>query len=74
MICLLCDEYSVRKEFDAAPWRHLARKVSRFNIPGEHGTCITTHVDVLCERLNEVLSGNGSFDSAASTAAGIPQR
>jgi acyl-CoA synthetase (AMP-forming)/AMP-acid ligase II/acyl carrier protein len=56
MICLLCDEYSARKEYDAAPWHYLARKVWRGNIPGEHGTCITTHVDALCERLNEVLS------------------
>jgi hypothetical protein len=56
MICLLCEEYSGRKEFDSAPWRYLAKKVWRRNIPGEHGTCITTHVDALCERLNEVLS------------------
>ena len=34
---------------------HLARKVRHSSIPGEHATCITTHVDALCERLNQVL-------------------
>jgi hypothetical protein len=55
LINLLCEEYSSKKEYDAAPWRHLARKVRHSSIPGEHATCITTHADALCERLNQVL-------------------
>jgi acyl-CoA synthetase (AMP-forming)/AMP-acid ligase II/thioesterase domain-containing protein/acyl carrier protein len=56
MICLLCDEYFMKKGFETAPWKRLARDVRVDRIPGQHSTCITTHVDVLAERLNEVLA------------------
>jgi acyl-CoA synthetase (AMP-forming)/AMP-acid ligase II/acyl carrier protein len=56
MICLLCDEYSVEVEYATSPWNSLARTVRTAQLPGRHSTCITTHVDVLAERLNEVLS------------------
>jgi hypothetical protein len=56
LICLVCEEYSVKKEYDTAVWKSLAAKVRQARIPGQHQTCISIHVDGLCERLNEVLA------------------
>lgn len=50
--CLLCDEYRLRKEYDTAPWKHLARSVRFDSVPGEHNTCITSHVRELAQRMN----------------------
>ena len=51
--CLLSEEYSDKKEYDAAPWARLASSVRRGRLPGQHNTCVSTHLDVLAERLNE---------------------
>lgn len=51
--CLLCEEYSQGKEYDPAAWKHLASNVQRGHLPGEHNTCVSTHLDVLAERLNQ---------------------
>ena len=51
--CLLSEEYSDKKEYDAAPWARLASSVQRGRLPGQHNTCVSTHLDVLAERLNE---------------------
>ena len=51
--CLLCEEYSDGKEYDPAVWGHLAPSVQRGNLPGAHNTCVSTHLDVLAERLNQ---------------------
>jgi thioesterase domain-containing protein len=56
VICLLCDEYSMKRGYDTAPWNRLAHDVRVDHIPGQHNTCITTYVDALAERLNEVLA------------------
>jgi hypothetical protein len=51
--CLLSEEYSDKKEYDAAPWARLASSVRRGRLLGQHNTCVSTHLDVLAERLNE---------------------
>jgi len=51
--CLLSEEYSDEKEYDAAPWARLASSVRRGRLLGQHNTCVSTHLDVLAERLNE---------------------
>lgn len=51
--CLLCEEYSEGKEYDPAAWTRLAPKVQRGRLPGEHNTCVSTHLEVLAERLNQ---------------------
>lgn len=56
LICLVCEEYSAKKEYDTAAWTSLAARVRQAKIPGQHQTCISIHVDGLCERLNEVLA------------------
>ena len=50
--CLLSDEYVDRKEYEAAPWKHLAPHVQSGRLPGQHNTCVSTHVGELAERLN----------------------
>ena len=52
IVCLLSDEYVGRKEYDAAPWRRLAPHVQSGRLPGQHNTCVSTHVGELAERLN----------------------
>ena len=53
IICLLSEEYAARKEYDATPWARLARHVQRGNLPGQHNTCVSTHVDALAQHLNQ---------------------
>jgi acyl carrier protein len=53
VICLLSEEYAGRKEYDAAPWARLAPQVQCGRLPGQHNTCVSTHVDVLAQRLNQ---------------------
>ena len=52
IVCLLSDEYVDRREYDAASWMHLARHVQSGRLPGQHNTCVSTHVGELAERLN----------------------
>ncbi len=52
IVCLLSEEYVGRKEYDAAPWKHLAPHVQSGRLPGQHNTCVSTHVGDLAERLN----------------------
>jgi hypothetical protein len=52
IVCLLSEEYLGRKEYDAAPWKRLAPHVQSGRLPGQHNTCISTHVGELAERLN----------------------
>lgn len=47
MICLLSEEYSTKKDYDAAPWTHLAQSVRHDRVPGDHHTCISRHVGEL---------------------------
>jgi hypothetical protein len=46
----------MKRGYDTAPWNRLAHDVRVDHIPGQHNTCITTYVDALAERLNEVLA------------------
>ena len=52
IVCLLSEEYADRKEYDAAPWKRLSPHVQSSRIPGQHNTCVSTHVGDLAERLN----------------------
>jgi thioesterase domain-containing protein len=53
VLCLLSEEYAGKKEYEAAPWFRLARHVQCGRLPGQHNTCVSTHVDVLAQRLNQ---------------------
>jgi acyl-CoA synthetase (AMP-forming)/AMP-acid ligase II/thioesterase domain-containing protein/acyl carrier protein len=52
IVCLLSEEYVGRKEYDAAPWKRLSPHVQSGRLPGQHNTCVSTHVGELAERLN----------------------
>jgi oxalate---CoA ligase len=52
IVCLLSEEYVGRKEYAAAPWKRLAPHVQSARLPGQHNTCVSTHVGELAERLN----------------------
>jgi acyl-CoA synthetase (AMP-forming)/AMP-acid ligase II/thioesterase domain-containing protein/acyl carrier protein len=55
MLCLLCDDYAGKKEYDPGPWKHIAADVQYERIPGQHNTCITAHVRELAVRMNRAL-------------------
>ena len=57
IVCLLCEEYAGKKGYDALPWARLARHVQCGRLPGQHNTCVSTHVDVLAHRLNQEFGG-----------------
>ena len=52
IVCLLSEEYVDRKEYDAVPWKRLSPHVQSGRLPGQHNTCVSTHVGELAERLN----------------------
>jgi oxalate---CoA ligase len=54
MICLLSEEYSTKKDYDAGPWRHLAQSVRPDHIPGDHHTCISRHIGELAACINRM--------------------
>jgi hypothetical protein len=55
VVCLLSDEYSTRKDFSADVWKGLARSVQSEAVPGQHNTCITTHVGELARTMSRML-------------------
>jgi acyl-CoA synthetase (AMP-forming)/AMP-acid ligase II/thioesterase domain-containing protein/acyl carrier protein len=56
ILCLLCDEYAPKKEYEAAAWKHLAPRVRHDRLPGDHSSCITSHVRELARHMNDVLA------------------
>jgi hypothetical protein len=63
MVCLLCEEFSTKRAYAAAPWKQLAMNVRSETIPGQHNTCISRHVGELAACLNRLMVGR----SATST-------
>ncbi len=56
VLCVLSDEYQLRKEYSAKAWKGLARHVGHERVPGKHTTCITSHVGELAGTLSRHLS------------------
>lgn len=56
VLCLLSDEYWVKKDYSPWPWRGLARSVSAESTPGKHNTCITSHVSALATTMSRMLA------------------
>jgi hypothetical protein len=56
ILCLLCDEYAPKKDYEAAPWKRLATSVRYDRLPGDHSSCITSHVRELARHMNDVLA------------------
>jgi acyl-CoA synthetase (AMP-forming)/AMP-acid ligase II/thioesterase domain-containing protein/acyl carrier protein len=56
VICLLCEEFSAKKAYAAAPWKQLAMNVRSETIPGQHNTCISRHVGELAACLNRMMA------------------
>jgi oxalate---CoA ligase len=55
VVCLISHEYSTKKEYSADSWKRLARSVRSESVPGQHNTCITTHVGELATTMSELL-------------------
>ncbi len=55
VICLVSDEYSIKKDFAPDVWKHLARSVRSEIVPGRHNTCITTHAGELASAMSRML-------------------
>ncbi len=56
LVCLLSEEYADRPEYAAAPWRRVSPAVQAGNLPGEHNTCVSRHVDVLAGRFDQAFA------------------
>lgn len=53
---VLSDEFAGKVEYGAEAWRGLASQVEREQVPGDHSTCVTTHVGALASALNRHLA------------------
>jgi len=69
VVCLVAQSHVGSRVFAAEPWRRLTRRFEIEIVPGEHLTCITTHVDALARRLRQRLI---ALDSGGSSAAEPP--
>lgn len=67
VLCLVAQSHVGSRVFAAEPWRRLTPRLDIEIVPGEHLTCITTHVDALARRLRERLMALDSGGSATST-------
>jgi thioesterase domain-containing protein len=56
VVCLLSDEYSAKKEFSPDVWKALAGSVRSQSVPGQHNTCITTHVGELATTMSRLMA------------------
>ena len=55
VLYLLARSHATSRVFSAEPWRRLTPRLEVAIVPGEHLTCITTHVDTLAQRLRQGL-------------------
>jgi oxalate---CoA ligase len=55
VFCLLAQSHAASSVFAAHSWRGLTPNLEVAIVPGEHLTCITTHVDTLASRLRKRL-------------------
>lgn len=56
VLCLLSDEYVSKKAYSADPWHRVARSVKAETTPGNHNTCITSHVGALATTMSRILT------------------
>jgi len=56
VVAVLCDDYARKKEYAADVWKALAPQVGQERVPGNHNTCITSHVGELAEAMNRHLA------------------
>jgi len=56
IVCLTAAGSSRAVEFDWRPWRRLSPDVVARVIPGNHISCLTTHVQALAESMTEALN------------------
>ena len=52
VLAISCEYQANIFEWSTKPWANLARKVDRAIVPGQHKSCITTHVEVLARLLS----------------------
>jgi thioesterase domain-containing protein len=52
VVAIVCEQNADTFEWSTEPWTRVARDVHRMTVPGEHFTCITTHVEALAQALN----------------------
>ena len=56
VVAIVCERNANLFEWSTKPWAKLASGVREIVVPGDHWTCITTHVEALAKVLNEHLS------------------
>jgi thioesterase domain-containing protein len=56
IVCLLTEPHRRSTTFNAKSWRHIAHELEVAVVPGDHLSCVTTHVGVLAHQLRACLS------------------
>jgi acyl-CoA synthetase (AMP-forming)/AMP-acid ligase II/thioesterase domain-containing protein/acyl carrier protein len=59
IIAISCEQHANVFEWSTEPWTQLAHKVQRSIVPGQHWSCITTHVESLARLLNAATANKG---------------
>jgi acyl-CoA synthetase (AMP-forming)/AMP-acid ligase II/thioesterase domain-containing protein/acyl carrier protein len=74
VLCLVAQSHVGSRVFSAEPWRRVTPRLEVEIVPGEHLTCITTHVDALARRLRErLLALDGGGSTAGTDASLLPK-
>jgi thioesterase domain-containing protein len=68
VLCMIAQSHAGSRVFSAEPWRRLTPRLEPTLVPGEHLTCITTHVDTLAGRLRQRLK---ALDVTPAVPGGI---
>ena len=55
-IAIVCEEAAKTYRFAPTVWSRLARAVRYNTVPGNHSTCITTHVEALAQSMSTYLA------------------
>jgi acyl-CoA synthetase (AMP-forming)/AMP-acid ligase II/thioesterase domain-containing protein len=55
-IAIVCEEAAKSYRFAPTAWRRIARAVQCNSVPGNHSTCITTHVEALAQSMSTYLT------------------
>lgn len=63
IVCLTAAGSRRAAEFDWKPWRGLSPDVVAHVIPGNHISCLTTHVDSLAQSLTEALESQDKVET-----------
>jgi acyl-CoA synthetase (AMP-forming)/AMP-acid ligase II/thioesterase domain-containing protein/acyl carrier protein len=67
--CFIADANKRSAVWRWQAWRHVSREVTTSLVPGEHLTCVTTHIDALSAAFRAQIAGDGRVSIMPSSPA-----